>query len=117
LLRPRSARADGPVSSSTAQVRSRGAKRKGAGSPKIFWKNTGDLQGEMRANYNARPCAIVRKSAGARTGANREKTNAKNNRNSRKSGRAYVRSRRRRTGDGAAHGVAAERIDVFAICG
>jgi hypothetical protein len=30
-------------------------------------KNTGDLQWEIHANYNARPCADERKAAGAGT--------------------------------------------------
>jgi hypothetical protein len=37
-------------------------------------KNTGDLQWEMRANYNARPCTGERKAAGAKTMENNEKT-------------------------------------------
>jgi hypothetical protein len=41
---------------------------------KFFGKNTGDLQWKMRANYNARLCAGLRKSAGARTMDNNEKT-------------------------------------------
>jgi hypothetical protein len=50
---------------------------------KIFWKNTMDLQWNMRANYNARPCADERKVAGAKTMGNNGKNNAKNNGNSR----------------------------------
>ena len=37
-------------------------------------KNTGDLQWEMRANYNANHCADERKAAGARTMRAMEKT-------------------------------------------
>jgi hypothetical protein len=36
-------------------------------------KNTGDLQGENAANYNARPCNDERKAAGAKTMENRKK--------------------------------------------
>src|SRR5262249_41905324 len=61
---------------------------------KLFWKNTGDLQEKMRANYRTRPCASLRKAAGARTGKNNEKNNGKNNaqsnRNSRTSGRVHA---------------------------
>src|ERR1051326_602725 len=44
-----------------------------------------DLQWEMRSNYNARLCAGLRKSAGARTMENNGKNNAQSNRNRRKS--------------------------------
>src|SRR5690348_6880381 len=53
-------------------------------------KNTGDLQGKMRANYNASPCDGERKAAGAGTEANREKNRAQNNGNRRTSGRAQT---------------------------
>jgi hypothetical protein len=42
-----------------------------------------DLQWKMRAHYNAKPCEDKRKASGARTMEN----NAKNNGNSRESGR------------------------------
>ena len=50
-------------------------------------QNTGDLQGECDANYNATPCTAERKAAGARTGGNNAKNRAKNNGNRQKSGR------------------------------
>jgi hypothetical protein len=40
-------------------------------------KNTIDLQWKMRANYNARPCASLRKAAGAGTMGNNGKNNKK----------------------------------------
>jgi hypothetical protein len=42
-------------------------------------KNTIDLQWKIRANYNARLCASLRKAAGARTMGNNGKNNAQNN--------------------------------------
>jgi hypothetical protein len=45
---------------------------------KKFGKNTGDLQWEMRANYNARPCADERKAAGAGTMDINGKSNGSN---------------------------------------
>jgi hypothetical protein len=49
-----------------------------------------DLQCEIDANYNARPCADERKVAGARTMKNNGKNNTQNNGNSRKSGRVLT---------------------------
>jgi hypothetical protein len=43
------------------------------GLEKFFEKNTSDLQWKMRAKYNARLCAALRKFAGARTMENNEK--------------------------------------------
>jgi hypothetical protein len=42
--------------------------------PGLQNRNTGDLQWEMRANYNARYCADERKAVGARTMVINEKT-------------------------------------------
>jgi hypothetical protein len=53
-------------------------------------KNTIDLQWEIRANYNARPCDRERKAAGATTMENNGKNNAQNNGNSRTSGRVLT---------------------------
>jgi hypothetical protein len=41
--------------------------------PKIFGKNTMDLQWKMRTNYNARPCEDKRKAPDARTMENNGK--------------------------------------------
>jgi hypothetical protein len=57
---------------------------------KIFRKNTIDLQWKMRAKYNARLCASLRKAVSARTMGNNEKNNAQSNRNSRKSRRVLT---------------------------
>src|SRR5262249_42343172 len=53
----------------------------------FFEKNTIDLQWKMRANYNARLWASLRKAAVAKTMKNNGKNNAQNNGNNRKSKR------------------------------
>jgi hypothetical protein len=56
-----------------------------------------DLQCEIAANYNTRPCATERKASGARTMASNGKYNARSHRNNELSMRGRVSSRQQKT--------------------
>jgi hypothetical protein len=81
---------------------------------KFFPKNTIDLQWKMRANYNVRLCASLRKAASAGTMENNEKNNEKKQyaKHAEQSD-AWLDARKQ--GDGAARRSPPSRMRPFAI--